>query len=213
MSSVLNAQQSTAEAISHPTARRILDAAVDQFQTKGYRETSVKDITNACELTPGALYVYFASKDALLKAVVQFADSKFDEQLTNLLGRGPEGEAEELCFLVDAYATYLMENQRLARVADIFWRELQGPSREAAREVRVRVNTRFRHVLDRGISQGTFVPLDGADSSFLSMLILHALNSLLEWWSPEGRYSVGELSNHFQQAALRLAGAGLGRPS
>ncbi len=54
-------------------ARReaFLDAAQLLIQTKGYEETSVQDILDQTGSSRGAFYHYFASKTALLEAVVE----------------------------------------------------------------------------------------------------------------------------------------------
>ena len=50
---------------------KILDAAADLFQVKGYNETSIHEITAAAGVTSGALHHHYVSKKALGLAVVQ----------------------------------------------------------------------------------------------------------------------------------------------
>jgi AcrR family transcriptional regulator len=56
-----------------PTRERLLDAAMDLFAQRGYGATSVGAIEAAAGLAPrsGALYQYFAGKEALLAAAVE----------------------------------------------------------------------------------------------------------------------------------------------
>src|SRR5579875_954389 len=54
-----------------PAARRVLATAAALFYEKGAVDTSVRDLTKACGLTPGALYNHFASKDDLLYTLVK----------------------------------------------------------------------------------------------------------------------------------------------
>jgi len=52
-----------------------LDVAQHLVQTKGYEQMSVQDVLDALEVSKGAFYHYFDSKQALLEAVVErFAD-------------------------------------------------------------------------------------------------------------------------------------------
>jgi AcrR family transcriptional regulator len=55
---------------AHLEARRqqILDAAWACFARKGYHQTTMQDICRESELSPGAIYRYFASKEAILLA-------------------------------------------------------------------------------------------------------------------------------------------------
>ncbi len=52
------------------TRRRLLELAVGRFAADGYRRTSVSDIARDADLTPAAVYAYFANKEALFQAAV-----------------------------------------------------------------------------------------------------------------------------------------------
>jgi AcrR family transcriptional regulator len=52
------------------TRRRLLEIAVAQFGSKGYRTTSVTEITRQAGLTQAASYAYFDSKADLFRAAV-----------------------------------------------------------------------------------------------------------------------------------------------
>ncbi len=56
---------------AHLEARRqqILDAAWACFARKGYHQTTMQDICQESDLSPGAIYRYFSSKEAILKAI------------------------------------------------------------------------------------------------------------------------------------------------
>ncbi|MBI1886300.1 MAG: TetR/AcrR family transcriptional regulator [Chloroflexi bacterium] len=56
---------------AHLDARRnqILDAAWACFARKGYHQTTMQDICQESGLSPGAIYRYFASKEAILEAI------------------------------------------------------------------------------------------------------------------------------------------------
>jgi AcrR family transcriptional regulator len=50
--------------------RGILTAACGLFATQGYMRASIADLADACKLSRGALYHYFASKEAILFAIL-----------------------------------------------------------------------------------------------------------------------------------------------
>ena len=62
----------------HSIARReqILAAAVACFAEKGFHKTSMKDICSKAQLSPGAVYSYFASKDEIIENVCQVGDER-----------------------------------------------------------------------------------------------------------------------------------------
>jgi len=51
--------------------RRILDEAMRQVEEGGFGALSVNKLADAVDYTPGALYRYFGSKDALLSALIE----------------------------------------------------------------------------------------------------------------------------------------------
>jgi AcrR family transcriptional regulator len=58
------------QARSAATRRRIIEAAVDLFSERGYPGTGLGDIIDRAEMTKGALYYHFDSKEALAAEIV-----------------------------------------------------------------------------------------------------------------------------------------------
>jgi len=56
----------------HVEARRrqILSAALRCFAREGFHRTTMQDIFREADLSPGAVYSYFASKDELIRAII-----------------------------------------------------------------------------------------------------------------------------------------------
>lgn len=53
------------------TRQRVIDAAVHLFAEKGFAETSLHDITGLAEVTTGAFYYHFPSKEALATVIIE----------------------------------------------------------------------------------------------------------------------------------------------
>ncbi len=73
------------------TKQKLLDIAKEQIMTKGYNATTVEEICNIAEVTKGAFFYYFKTKEDLGVSVLQdywqtrqrqFADSDWSEALT-----------------------------------------------------------------------------------------------------------------------------------
>jgi AcrR family transcriptional regulator len=77
---------------------RILDAALDLMAQRGASATSMRALASACGLNVAALYHYFPSKDALLRAVID--ERRYGAQLQSLplpdLRLGPADRLEAL---------------------------------------------------------------------------------------------------------------------
>ena len=67
------------------TRARILASALSLFTRNGYDQTTFTDIAARLKLTKGAVYWHFASKEALLIALVNEMLAKFRRQLDELM--------------------------------------------------------------------------------------------------------------------------------
>jgi TetR/AcrR family transcriptional regulator, repressor for uid operon len=72
-------------------ARRdhILNAAQMCFARSGFHRTTMQDICKAAEVSPGALYVYFTSKEALIQGVCDRDRQQFADKI-QYLGSAPD---------------------------------------------------------------------------------------------------------------------------
>lgn len=53
------------------TRQRIIDAAVDLFTDHGFSATGLNDVAERAQITPGAFYYHFRSKDELASAIIE----------------------------------------------------------------------------------------------------------------------------------------------
>ncbi len=60
------------EVQAEETRNRILRAAVKLFARQGYHKTTIADLAQAIQLTSGAVFHHFASKEQILDAVVEW---------------------------------------------------------------------------------------------------------------------------------------------
>lgn len=72
------------QARSETTRRKILDAAIALFSEVGFAATSLGDIIERTELTKGALYYHFDSKESLASAVIEEAAAEVIETINGI---------------------------------------------------------------------------------------------------------------------------------
>lgn len=53
------------------TLQQILNAGMEEFQEKGFRDASLRNIVKSAGVTTGAFYGYYSSKEALFAALVE----------------------------------------------------------------------------------------------------------------------------------------------
>lgn len=105
-------------------AAKILDAAKSEFLEKGYRQASVRSIAAAAGVTTGALYRYYANKEALFDALVsapadelyqwyrEFSEAYsrrgMDEQIANLpeVAYGTKDNISEFKYIYQHYDAF-----------------------------------------------------------------------------------------------------------
>jgi AcrR family transcriptional regulator len=97
----------------------MLDAAAKLFSTRGYVDTGIDDIGEAVGVTGPAVYRHFASKDALLVAVLERAVEHSESILPRALdeARSPE---DALARLVDYTVADCIADRELTA---IYWQE------------------------------------------------------------------------------------------
>ena len=88
--------------------QQVLDAAAACFTQKGFHHTTMHDICQMAELSPGALYRYFASKEEIIEAMVG------------------EWQATSAA-LIEAISRSGSTHQVLEALADTFFGELENP--------------------------------------------------------------------------------------
>ena len=90
--------------------KAILDAAVAEFSSKGYKETSVADIMSAADLGIGTFYNYFQSKEEILIELLGRMVHDVDEELAAMRAvRSPA--REQLAAGCRITAKFLDENR------------------------------------------------------------------------------------------------------
>ncbi len=72
VSAMATRHNATKEAQAKQTRSRILKAAVRLFARQGYHKTTIADLAQAIQLTSGAIFHHFASKEMLLETVVDW---------------------------------------------------------------------------------------------------------------------------------------------
>jgi AcrR family transcriptional regulator len=192
------------------TARRVLAAAATLFHRQGAVATSVRDITGACGLSPGALYRHFASKDDMLYALVRHGHERLEARVTVALAAlDPDADAvARTRTFVHAYVMGHLVSPELAQVVRREYLHLSEPRyREIVRRRRA-VRQRLTELLRAGVAAAQFDLLGGADADIrVAVMILDMCSRTSDWYDPKRAASSQRLAETYAAGALRLAGA------
>lgn len=167
---------------------QVLAAAVQLFNEQGYDATSVADVATRLGLTKSALYHHFASKEELLRRALDDALDALEDVLDRTLAR-PGTASDHLRDVVRGAVAVLAERQPsvtlLLRV-----RGNTAVEQEALRRRRAfdqRVTALVEAAQQEGLVRGDI------DAAVATRLVFGMVNSLVEWYRPDGPVDPDEL--------------------
>lgn len=82
----------------------IVEVARSVFSEKGYKDVTMKDIVEACEISRGGLYLYFSSTKEIFEAVMQLEAEEADDVFT--------GNISDDATPADVFAIFLKEQKK-----------------------------------------------------------------------------------------------------
>lgn len=101
------------EELREASVRKILDASLELFGTKGFEATSISMIAAQAGISKGLIYNYFESKEALLDALIQDLMKIGDEMMTQIFTDDPR---ETMRRLIVSIFSWLKANDRVNRL-------------------------------------------------------------------------------------------------
>jgi AcrR family transcriptional regulator len=138
------------QARSEATRRKIINAAVDLFSEIGYGSTGLGDIIRRAEMTKGALYYHFDSKESLAMAIIEESSATLTEgfrSITESSAPALESIIHGLFVVADIVATdkvarsgaqllraFVESNEIVARVYNSWLAEMAAQVRRAEAE-------------------------------------------------------------------------------
>jgi TetR/AcrR family transcriptional regulator len=139
---------------------RLLEAAMRLFTSRGYAETSVRDIVAAAGLTAPSLYHHFGNKEGLFLAIIHATQSRVEAARQEVLAGGGSA-AMRILRLGKMYVDLRRE------YADFGWtilRIVSGPKKSAPRfDFRALMLEKTRHfeeLIQEGVASGEFGPCE-----------------------------------------------------
>ena len=174
------------------TRKAVIDAAVRLFSEKGFATTSVQEIVEGAEVTKGAFYHHFSSKedvllqirDEIAREMLQNAQNAVDtfkspkDQLKNYILQGVKSVVEQRAYVAINFQEFHSFSEK---------------GRAAIKHNNKQQETIIRGIIDRGKQAGCF--RQELDSRFLTATIPAMITWVYRWYNPSGRLSVTELSS------------------
>lgn len=179
----------------------LLREAARLFAAKGFDATSVQDVVDAGEVTKGAFYYHFESKDELLHEIHQRFITYELEQAEVILSRGlsPRETLHALVVsLVESIALFQPE-------VTIFFREMHRLSPGKFEEIRTqrdRYERMFRSVIEKGQEIGAF--RRDISPTLQTLALFGMCNWTYIWYRQQGEWTPQDVGGIL--ASIFLAG-------
>ncbi|WP_187369113.1 TetR/AcrR family transcriptional regulator [Baekduia soli] len=187
------------------TRQLLMEAALDLFAERGFRETSIQDVVERAGLTKGAFYHHFRTKEDALRilhdAFLDLVTVEQDRALAEF-----SSPTEQLWHVTSAITQICIEYQKHVRV---FYRErhgLSGDVRVAVLAKRRVFTKRFQDIVARGIAAGEFSV--GPDADVAALGVLGTCIWAYQWYRPDGRRRPEEIADQLGRMALLSVGVG-----
>jgi TetR/AcrR family transcriptional regulator, cholesterol catabolism regulator len=181
----------------NPRRREVLDCAVKLFAEKGFDGTSINDIAAMTTLKKPSLYHYFPSKQSILAAALEdgmaelWPVAQAAAQITD--------PADRICALLAAHLSNI--RRRLPHIiVFLLERTKLDPSLASPYlEQRRQYDAFYIQAIRDGQEQGLF-RVD--DPVVLAYAVLGMVNWMVQWYDPEGRLPLEDVTNILQRCAL-----------
>lgn len=185
------------------TADRVQQAAVRLFAERGFHGVGIRDLAQEAGLSSASLYHYMGTKQDLLATVMRAS-------LEHLLQAGQEAVASaedprgQLAALVRLHVREHADRRLQTLVVDGELRALVEPQRGEVVALRDRYEALWAEVVDRGTAAGDFRTPDPA---LARLALLEMCTGVARWYAADGRVGLEELTERYEELALRMLGA------
>ena len=102
-----------------------MDAAAACFCRNGFHQSTMQEICRQAELSPGAIYGYFASKEEIIESMIRERQAQTATIMEAIRGRG--GTLEVLDEMADVFFVNLEDPQKCAVNVELWAEALRSP--------------------------------------------------------------------------------------
>lgn len=185
------------------TRARLLDAATAAFAEKGFHGTTTRDIATAAGMSSAALYVHHKSKEELLYLISKAGHENTLQLVQNALRSSDEPTAALRAVIHDFAVNHARGHTR-ARIVNYELGALSPEHYVEIRDIRHRIETELRELVELGVSAGAF---HTPDPRMTAVALLSLGIDIARWYRDGGQWSPEDIADHYAGIALRIVGA------
>jgi len=164
----------------------VLRRAIELFNRQGYDATSISDLAADLGVSKSALYHHFPSKEALLSAALDEALEGLSSAVAAAADATRDGRAYDRVQATVAAAVHILA-AHLPAVTLLLRVRGNSPLEQSALERRRHIDEQLARVVRQAADEGDL--RDDVDPEVISRLVFGMVNSLADWYHPDGPIS------------------------
>jgi TetR/AcrR family transcriptional regulator, cholesterol catabolism regulator len=174
--------------------QEIIIEAARLFREKGYLATSIRDISDSLGITSAALYYHFKNKEEILAEVMRLSLQQLHQAVEEAIATQTNPWRATRVAL-QTHLRISLEHQDFAIVLLKDLRHLTPQWREEVVAERDAYEDMWAEILHRSHQAGVFRP--EVDLDLLRLLTFGALNLVVTWYKPTGKYTPEQIADAF----------------
>lgn len=182
----------------------ILETALACFMEHGYHGTTIRTVASRAKLSVPGLYYHYASKQALLVALVSHAMGDLWRRSTAALEEAGDDTGRRLDLLVECLVLFHAHQRDLAFIAYSEIRSLTGEARTTYIAARDRQQRLMDGVIEEGVARKDFTTPYPRE---VSRAVVTMCTGVSQWYRAEGEHSPQELAERYRVMTRMTVGA------
>lgn len=156
--------------------RYILETARKVFMEKGFKDVTMKDVVEACEISRGGLYLYFPSTKELFLEVLKLEQLDADDVFSKSIPRGAGASDILALFLKEQKRELLGRKKSLTKASYEFFFDNRIPGKDnfMRRQFDAAVQV-IQKLIEEGVRTGEFYCEDPRRAASNIMYVLEGL--------------------------------------
>lgn len=172
-----------ARVIKEYTIRRteILDVAQQLVQSKGYEQMTIQDILDTVQISKGAFYHYFTSKQQLLEALIERMQEKIEPLVRSIVDEPNLSALEKLqCIFVMLSRWKSAQKGFLLALLRVWYADDNALIRQKTRAMAIkRIAPQIQVIVHQGIQEGSLTTTYPEQMGELILSLIQNLGEIL----------------------------------
>jgi TetR/AcrR family transcriptional regulator, cholesterol catabolism regulator len=186
-----------AETIKISRKARIEKIATELFREKGYSATSMRNLADHIGIEAASLYSHIKSKEEILQNICFRIAREFFLAVDMVSSAG--SASEKLREMIIGHIRVITKDPASTAVFANEWKHLSEPHLSDFLKMRHIYELKYTEVIDAGKLSGEF---EDIDTRLAVLTILSGINSMQNWYKPDGKLSATEIAEQLSVLAL-----------